>query len=255
MMNGHTVAIGITLVAGLAGGCSPAGLEGPGKDTDVTDTGSSDLVPKVLMVMIDGFIPDVIDLTDTPAMDRLLPDSAWSMEARAESTTISGSGWSTFVTGVHWDKHGAEDNEFSDTHYEDYPHIFALVHEALPDATVAGCQCWEPIEEGLVVPSDPDIHSYYNYDDYSDDYFDEASPDRFCGEDVADWAATADADLYVIMFADTDGVGHAWGYGAEYPHYQAEITEVDGFILDILEAIESFRIEPGSLQHLYQEGQ
>jgi len=91
---------------------------------------------------------------------------------------------------------------------------------------------------GLVEPSLPDYHSFHNYDDYSDDYFDKASPDRYCGADVAEWAATTDADLYVIMFADTDGVGHGWGYGAEYPYYQAEITEVDSFILDILEAID-----------------
>jgi hypothetical protein len=108
----------------------------------------------------------------------------------------------------------------------------------LPEATVAGCQVWEPIEDGLVVPSNPDIHSYYNYDTYSDDYFDDASGDRYCGQDVAEWAADSDADLYVIMFGDTDGVAHGWGYGAEYPYYQAEITEVDGFILDILESID-----------------
>ncbi len=206
-------------------------------DTDA-DTDIPPLQPKVLMVMIDGFIPEVIPLTDTPAMDWLLPGSAWSMESRAESTTISGSGWSTFLTGVHWDKHGVVDNGFADTHYDDYPHIFSLVHQALPEALVAGCQSWEPIEEGLVLPGEPDYHSYYDYDDYYDDYFDEASPDRYCGQDVASWAATTDADLYVIQFGDTDGVGHAYGYGAEYPEFQAEITEVDSFVLDIIDAID-----------------
>ena len=160
------------------------------------------------------------------------------MEALAESTTISGSGWATFVTGVHWDKHGVPDNSFSDTNFAAYPHIFSLVNEALPDATVAGCQVWAPIEVGLVLPSDPDFHSFYDYDEYSSDYFDEASGDRYCGADVADWAATEDADLYVIMFGDTDGVAHGWGYGADYPVYQTEVTEVDGYLLEILEAID-----------------
>lgn len=207
-------------------------------DTDTDTDLQPDLDPKVLLVMIDGFIPDVIPLTDTPAMDRLLPDSAWSMDCRAESTTISGTGWSTFLTGVHWDKHGVPDNEFDDTHYDVYRHVFALYKEAVPDGLVAGCQSWLEIEEGLVEPSEPDYHSYYDYYDYNDSYFDEASPDRYCGEDVADWAGTTDADLYVIMFGDTDGVGHAYGYGAEYTDYQNEITEVDGFVLDILEAID-----------------
>ena len=208
-------------------------------DTD-TDTGEAQsLEPKVLMVMIDGFISDVIPLTDTPAMDRLLQGSAWSMEARAESTTISGSGWASFLTGVHWDKHGVPDNSFSEPNFEAYPHVFSLLREAVPDAKVAGCQSWEPIEEGLVEPSNPDFHSFYDYYQYSSDYFDEASPDRYCGADMAEWAATSDADLYVVMFGDTDGVGHGYGYGADYPYYQQEITEVDGFILDILESIDS----------------
>ena len=239
----------------VVSGCGSDDKDGP-EETGSTDSGSTvhtghtgdtagetgapdARTPKVLMVMLDGFIPAVISLTDTPAMDQLLDNSAWSMNARAESTTISGSGWSTFVTGVHWDKHGSSDNSFEGTHYEDYRHIFALAREALPEIVVAGCQSWDGIEEGLVLPAKPDFHSYYDYYEYSDDYFDEDSPDRFCGADLAEWAGTSEADLYVVMFADTDGVGHGYGYGAEYPRYQQEITEVDGYILDILQAIES----------------
>ncbi|MEC7239644.1 MAG: alkaline phosphatase family protein [Myxococcota bacterium] len=223
-----------------------SGLSETGSDTsggEASDsgreTGSTDeRTPKVLMVMIDGFIPEVISLTQTPAMDQLLVDSAWSMKARAESTTISGSGWATFLTGVHWDKHGVPDNAFAGTNFETYPHVFVLAREALPGVELAGCQSWEPIEVGLVEPSLPEHHSFYDYYEYSDDYFDEQSPDRYCSEDVAKWAAESDAGLFVLMFGDPDGVGHGYGYGAEYPTYQEEISEVDGFLMNVLQAIE-----------------
>ena len=227
----------VMLESGLAETGADTQGEGPLDSAEETG-GVEERSPKALMVMVDGFIPEVIALTDTPAIDRLMLDSAWSMKARAESTTISGSGWATFLTGVHWDKHGVPDNAFAATNFETYPHVFVLAKEALPGIEVAGCQSWEPIEEGLVEPANPEHHSFYDYYDYSSDYFDEASPDRYCSKDVAEWAANSDASLFVLMFGDPDGVGHGYGYGAEYPTYQQEISEVDGFLMEVLQAID-----------------
>ncbi len=207
-------------------------------DTNV-DTDVADLTPKVLMVFIDGFIPEGIDTSDTPTMDKLLAQAAWSRTARAESTTISGSGWSTFLNGVHWDKHQVPDNAFSDPNYTDYPHIFVRLKEARPDAVVGGCQSWEPIETGLVIPANPDFSAYHDYYFYADDYWDEDSADSFCAQDVAAFAAEPDIDLLVMMFGELDGVAHQSGYGAEYETYQAMLSKIDGEIGDIVDAIEA----------------
>jgi len=114
----------LLLLAAACGHLAPAHESTPAEDRR----------PKVLMVFLDGFLPDAIARTDTPNLDRLLAHAAWSLRARAESTTISGSGWSTFLTGVHWDKHGVPDNAFEHPRYDRYRHVGALLREARPEA-------------------------------------------------------------------------------------------------------------------------
>jgi hypothetical protein len=67
-----------------------SGQSDTGGDSN-TDTGSPDKEAKALLVFIDGFIPEGINTSETPTLDLLLAESAWSLTARAESTTISGS--------------------------------------------------------------------------------------------------------------------------------------------------------------------
>jgi hypothetical protein len=215
-----------------------SGQSDTGGDSN-TDTGSPDKEAKALLVFIDGFIPEGINTSETPTLDLLLAESAWSLTARAESTTISGSGWSSFLNGVHWDKHQVPDNAFSDPNYEDYPHLFARLQEARPDAIVGGCQSWAPIETGLVIPSNPDFSAFHDYYDYSDDYWDADSADTFCAQDVATFAGEPDIDLLVMMFGELDGVAHQSGYGADYPNYQAMLSKIDTEIGDIVSAIEA----------------
>jgi hypothetical protein len=235
-----------TTVDGDGDGAGDNGDPGDSGTDDVdadsgTDADSGEESPpkKALLVFIDGFIPEGIDTSETPTMDALMVDAAWSRTARAESTTISGSGWSSFLTGVHWDKHQVPDNAFSDPNFTDYPHIFSRLQEAHPDAQVGGCQSWEPIETGLVLPSDPDFSAFHDYYLYADDYWDDDSSDTLCAEEVASFAAEPDIDLLVMMFGELDGVAHESGYGAEYATYQAMLSKTDGEIGDILTAIEA----------------
>ncbi|MEM7305344.1 MAG: alkaline phosphatase family protein [Planctomycetota bacterium] len=198
--------------------------------------------PKVLMVFVDGFLPDAIALARTPNLDRLIRRGAWSLEARAESTTISGSGWSTFLNGVHWDKHGVPDNAFEAPRYGRYPHVIQRLKEARPEARAASANCWRPIEDGLVAPSGADRVIYHEYYDYDDDYFDDESCDAKSVADLAEHLRDADPDLAVIMFGELDGVGHLEGnahYYAEDPLYRRMLTQVDegiGFLLDAIRA-------------------
>jgi hypothetical protein len=197
------------------------------------------MIKKALLIFIDGFIPEGIDTSQTPALDALLAHAASSRLTRAESTTISGSGWSSFLTGVHWDKHQVPDNAFLNPNYTDYPHIFARLKQARPQAVVGGCQSWGPIETGLVEPSSPDFTSFHDYYDYDDDYWDAASCDSLCAEDVIGFAAEPSMDLLVVMFGELDGVAHQSGYGANFDTYQRMLTKTDGHVGDIVAAIKA----------------
>ena len=227
------------LILGLGLGPGPAALQTP----------EAVPRPRVLMVFVDGFLPGAIANTPTPSLDRLMRRAAWSLEARAESTTISGSGWSTFLTGVHWDKHGVPDNNFEAPNYARYPAVFSLLRQARPQARSASANCWRPIEDGLITPSRPDVVIFHDYDETSDDYWDEASCDTRMAEDLARRLREEDLDLAAILFGELDGVGHSEGnarYHDADPLYLEMLTRIDGklgLLLAAIEGRESYRDE------------
>ena len=101
--------------------------------------------PHVLMIFIDGWRPDSIAAADTPTIDMLMQNSAYSMESRVEDTTISGSGHSSYLTGVHRDKHNVHNNNFDDSNYEEYPHWFHHLKSANLGKYTAAYHNWWPM--------------------------------------------------------------------------------------------------------------
>lgn len=190
--------------------------------------------PKVLLIFVDGFIPTAIATTDTPAIDRLMSRAAYSLEARAESTTISGSGYSTFLTGVHWDKHGVPDNEFKTPRYDAWPHLFKRIKAARPSAVTVHANCWKPIEEGLVIPTAPD-HRFFH--DYRDGDCDAKQTDALEAH-----LRGGEVDIAVIMFGELDETGHSEDnahYDPRDPLYKRMLSATDAHIGRILDAIEA----------------
>ncbi len=196
---------------------------------------------KALLVLIDGLIPEAITATGTPAIQRLIDQGAYSLAARAESITVSGPGWSSFLTGVHWQKHGVQDNEFKNPNYAAFPFVLARLKEARPGASTASAQSWAPIESGLVAPARPDFDVFHDYYEYDDDYFDAASCDALCARDLAPVLREENVDLAVIAFAELDGVGHLEEnahYDAGAAPYQKKLGAIDAHIGALLAAIE-----------------
>jgi len=198
--------------------------------------------PRALMVFIDGFVPDAIATSNTPTLDRLIRNGAWSMRARAESTTISGSGWSTFHTGVHWDKHGIPDNNFSTPNTTQYPSILLRLREKLPKAVTVSAQSWKPIQEFLVAPAQPTHSGYYDYYQFHLDYFDDRSCDELCVNFLRPLLDREPIDLAVVMFGELDGVGHMDGnrhYHAGDSEYQRMLGMVDERLGRLIASIEN----------------
>ena len=198
--------------------------------------------PKALVIFIDGFLPGVITPEIMPNVHHLLEEGAWSLRARVEDTTISGSGWSTFLTGVHRDKHGVRDNSFAEPRFERYPHFFARLREGRPGTVCASAQSWRPIQDLIVAPASPDFNFFAEYYLANDDYFDAISVDSLCAEAGRLFLAQPAVDVVVVMFAESDGTGHLEGnahYDAEDPLYRRQLTKIDGHVGELLTAIES----------------
>jgi len=209
-------------------------VDADGSDGGVDDTGDIDEVrsKKVLTIMVDGWRPDVIYVADTPTIDSLWPDSAYSLKARVEDTTISGSGQSTFVTGVHRDKHGVDDNSFDGRDYEQYPYWFRHLDEAAPDLVTAAYHTWLPMyEHALGEDAGADIAHFWAYSDDDGD----AQTTTQLKLDLL----TEDLDAIVWMLSDLDTNGHSYGFSPDVPEYVAAMELIDQQIGEVLETIKA----------------
>ncbi len=205
-------------------------------DTGTADTGSPDTgdsaapqgTPKVLAVMVDGWRHDSLATSQTATLDALLPQAAYSLAGRAADVTSSGPGQTSFSTGVWRDKHGVDDNEFSDPDVGQYPHFFARLHEARPEAITAYYGTWEPFDTAVVTHAD-----IQRFHDYADD------GDALMVAALKDDLAEQDPDAVVIMLSDLDVAGHSYGFDPDAAEYQAELQDIDTQIGQMLEAIEA----------------
>jgi hypothetical protein len=198
--------------------------------------------PRALMIFVDGFVPDAIAATETPHLDRLMADGAWSLEARAESTTISGAGWTTFLTGVHFDKHGIPDNQFLSPNAEQFPPVTARLKEARPDAITAIAQSWEPIHRHVTAHANATHSIYYDFYQFDEDYFDDSSVDTLLVDAMVPLLRGEPLDLAVVMLGELDGVGHLEGnqhYHAQDELYQRKLRQIDAEVGRLLAAIDA----------------
>jgi hypothetical protein len=115
---------------------------------------------KLLVIGVDGLRPDALMKANTPHFDRLAREGAFATNTLIQgdrykaSDTISGPGWSSLLTGVWADKHGVHDNNFTGRNYGQYPHFFARLKKANPEAKTYSFVSWAPIDEFIVSGAD-----------------------------------------------------------------------------------------------------
>ena len=78
---------------------------------------------KVLFIGLDGCRSDALNIANTPNMDALIENGLFIDNALCSingQPTYSGSGWSSMIIGVWYDKHGVSDNSFSGSNFNKY---------------------------------------------------------------------------------------------------------------------------------------
>ncbi len=90
-------------------------------------------INKVLIIGIDGCRPDALLAAQTPNLDALWKDGAYSFKARTDEISSSGPAWSAMLTGVWHQKHNVLNNEYEDPDLEHYPHFFRRVRQEKPE--------------------------------------------------------------------------------------------------------------------------
>ncbi|MBA3313985.1 MAG: alkaline phosphatase family protein [Planctomycetota bacterium] len=194
---------------------------------------------KVLFIGIDGCRPDAIAKADTPNLDRLIKEGAYSTNTsilgprECGNETVSGPGWSSIYTGVWADKHGVKDNEFEGSNYDRYPHFFSLLRQKRPDAITAAFCDWKPIADKIV--SQATVNECPTEELKGAEAY--VAADEKLAQQAAEFLKSEDADVVCVYFGQVDETGHAKGFHPTVPEYVAAIETVDRHLGALLQAI------------------
>lgn len=191
---------------------------------------SGETAPKVLVIGIDGLRPDALMRAHTPNIDGLIANGAISLEARTGVVTVSGPGWSSFLTGVWAAKHEVTSNSFTRPRYDRYPHFFNRIKETRPDLVTASFVTWMPLDQYFINADNADFSGAFEYEADGDVRAVAACKAVLAGEDV---------DVVFHYFADVDVAGHEHGFHPRVEPYLAEIEEVDAQLGELLAAVRS----------------
>ena len=205
---------------------------------------SSSLAPqgggngRVLIIGLDGVRADALRLAPTPNIDGLIQAGAVTWTAfvggalsSADPThqaTSSGPGWASILTGVWVDKHGVSDNSFQGNNLAAYPHFFAHVRNARPNANLASIVHWDPINTQLLDPF-AGLASFTQ----------ELSSDVATANAAVNYLTTSDPDALFVHFDDGDGAGHQHGFSPGVSQYMAEMTQLDAHIGTVIAALQA----------------
>ncbi len=189
-------------------------------------------VKHVVLIGVDGLSPDGVTTADTPRMDGMMNQGAFSLTARSVRPTSSSPNWASMIMGAAPEQHGITSNGWSSSNFSIapvaqgvesiFPTIFSLIHTQMPDAVVASIYDWDGISR-LFEHSAVDVVVNAN--------------DASHAASVARLTFVQQKPVFTFIHLDhVDHAGHQHGWLS--PEYYAAVTEADGYIGIILDGLE-----------------
>ena len=200
---------------------------GPPGDIDPKDTtsapGARTVKRKVLFIGISGVSGDVMRQAQAPNMLGLLPHATYSFDALTQPPTNSGAAWSSLMTGVWSGKHGVTDNTFNGNRFDRYPAGLKYLKTLAPQLRAVSIQAWPELNSRLITQADASVSLPGN--------------DAAVRDSAVSRLKTGNADIVIVGFDGVQTAAHDDGYGTDIPEYMAAITTVDGYVGDLLAAV------------------
>ena len=187
----------------------------------------------VILIGIDG-AGNYITRTETPNIDKLFEKGAGTLRCLTSFPSISAECWGAMLLGVEPDIHGLTNHivERGDPYTDDaHPSIFKLIRSDRPDAVLGAFSNWTPINTGIVEQG-------LNVD------FDTGN-DCNIAPRICNYIRERKPEFLFVQFDNVDGAGHGHGYGSK--EYLETITREDGYVGDILQAVEDAGIAEDTL--------
>ncbi len=184
---------------------------------------------------MDGVRPDAIAQTDTPVLDRLVREGAYTWKGRSVMPSVTLPCHTSMFRGVEPARHGINTNQFHPL-VRPVPSIFDVASAA--GVTTGFCYNWEQLRD-LADPGSLNVSFHYvqpNVQQLREKSYRRSEPEQiahFCRILEA-----VDVELLFLYIGSTDAVGHAYGWMSE--EYLQAITHADqmlGIVLDKMKAL------------------
>jgi predicted AlkP superfamily pyrophosphatase or phosphodiesterase len=189
-------------------------------------------VEYVVIIGCDGMSPDGVIKGETPNMDRLMKDGAFTLHARGVMPTSSSPNWASMIMGAGPEQHGVTSNDWQPDKFEIAP-------------TVKGSGGIFPTIYGLLREQKPGIRMgvFHDWGDYGR-LFERKAVDVIDDSDGPTNAVrTAIANLrsknlqFTFIHLDhVDHAGHEFGHGTK--EYYDSVQSADQLIGEVLQALE-----------------
>ncbi len=198
---------------------------------------------KVMVIGIDGVRPDILAAVETPHLDALRGQGAFSDQATTTRPTISGPAWSSMLTGVWPEKHGVRSNNFAGNRYETYPDFLTRIEAVRPDLATFVVADWLPLvtedSGGPLFGDGPDTKVVLDGYDLGWAEADARSVDA-----AVEHLRTADPDALFVYLGNPDETSHeARSIGPEYRNAIALADQHVGRLVEAVRARASYADE------------
>jgi len=170
-------------------------------------------VNKVLIIGVDGCRPDALLMAETPNMDALWKNGAYSFHAKTDEISSSGPAWSAMLIGAWHQKHNILNNEYEDPDLENYPHFFHRIRQEKPDLNTYSVANWGPIHKILQEGDATYTACLVN--------------DKRVASKVASILKSQEVDVMFVQLDEVDGAGHRHDYSVASPKYLKAIEKAD----------------------------
>lgn len=198
-------------------------------------------VGHVIIVGIDGMSPDGIINSETPVMDQLMKDGAYTMHARNVLPTSSSPNWASMIMGAGPEQHGITSNEWQPDKHElpavvesepnIFPTIFWLIKQNDPKAECGAIYQWKDFGRLFEKSTVDKDETYLNENKVADK--------------AAEYIMDKKPKFLFVHIDHVDGAGHKFGHGSEM--YYGGVAKADQLIGKIVMAIESAGIADETL--------
>lgn len=187
-------------------------------------------IKHVVLIGLDGWGAYSVPKADMPTVKSLMNKGAYTLESRSVLPSSSAVNWSSMIMGAGPELHGFTNwgSQKPDlpsrvlNKYGLFPTIFSLLREQKPNTELGYIYEWNGMS--YLVEKEA-----LNFNKHTE------GGHQITTDAAVSYIQDKKPDFLMIAFDEPDGVGHSIGH--DTPEYYAKLTELDGCIAKIVEAV------------------